>query len=208
MLMLASSQQSLDTRFHLVRHGAHAELGRVLSGRAGSISLNEEGRLQAEAVSAWAGLNDVDAIHCSPRRRTLETASIIADALGLKVEIADALDEVDFGSWNGMAFAELDGDPLWHAWNCDRASSITPGGETMAQAVGRGVHYLESVTKTQPGATILCVTHCDIIRGMIAHYLGLSLNNLLKFNIDPGSVSTVTLGPVGERVTRVNEVPA
>jgi broad specificity phosphatase PhoE len=52
------------------------------------------------------------------------------------------------------------------------------------------------------------VTHCDIIRGIIAHYLGLSFDNLLKFNVDPGSVSTLMLGPDGGCVTRVNEVPA
>jgi len=208
MLMLASSKQSLDTRFHLVRHGAHSELGRVLSGRAGTVPLNKEGRLQAKAVSTWAEMNGIDAIHSSPRTRTVETASIIAKPLGQKVEIADALDEVDFGSWNGMAFAELDGDPMWHAWNSERANSVTPGGESMAEAVGRSVRYLQSVAQKQPGAAVLCVTHCDIIRGIIAHYLGLSFDNLLKFNVDPGSVSTLMLGPDGGCVTRVNEVPA
>ena len=43
---------------------------------------------------------------------------------------------------------------------------------------------------------------------MIAHYLELSFDNLLKFDIQPGSISTVLLGPSGGRVTRLNEVPA
>jgi broad specificity phosphatase PhoE len=48
----------------------------------------------------------------------------------------------------------------------------------------------------------------DIIRGVIAHYLGLDLDHMLRFDIDPGSISTLLLDGQGARVTRINMVPA
>ncbi|EQB01107.1 phosphoglycerate mutase [Sphingobium baderi LL03] len=203
MLMLDS-----PTRFHLVRHGVHTEYGKLLSGRAGAARLNAVGRKQAARVAAWPLLGKPFAIHASPRTRTLETASIIAAAHAAEVDMVDALDEVDFGAWNGRSFADLDGDVLWDAWNRRRSAASTPGGETMMQAVRRIVRHLEEDARARAGGTVLCVTHCDIIRGAIAHYLGRSLDDILRFDIDPGSISTVEIGAGGARVTRINEVPA
>lgn len=49
------------------------------------------------------------------------------------------------------------------------------------------------------------VSHCDIIRGLIAYYLGLPLDNLLRFDIDPASVSRLVVGSWGARVMSMNE---
>ena len=41
------------------------------------------------------------------------------------------------------------------------------------------------------GEPVLCVSHCDVIRGVVAHALGLSLDNILRFEIAPASISWV-----------------
>lgn len=207
MLML-SPLQNTGTCFHLVRHGVHLDYGRLLSGRSGAAPLTAAGRAQAARVAGWTGRSTLSAIYSSPRARTLETATIIATAHDLDVNSIDALDEVDFGEWNGRDFAALEGDPLWRDWNARRSTAPTPGGETMAQAVARMVAHIGAVAGSHRGGEVLCVTHCDIIRGTLAHFLGLSLDNILRFDIDPGSVSTIELGEHGARVTRINEVPA
>jgi ribonuclease H / adenosylcobalamin/alpha-ribazole phosphatase len=207
MLMLSSSNEP-PTTFHLVRHGTHGEFGRLLSGRSGASPLSNKGRVQAAGLADWPGMGLLNAIHASPRARAVETASIIAAARGVDIVIVADLDEVDFGEWNGLAFAELESDPRWHEWNVCRSTSRAPGGETMGAAVERAVHHMERFAAEHPGATLLCVTHCDIIRGVVAHYLGLSLDNLLRFEVDPGSITTMVIDPNGGRVTRLNEVPA
>ena len=87
-------------------------------------------------------------------------------------------------------FADLDGDPAWRHWNAARGTAPTPGGETMAAAVSRAVAHLDRLARHGDGP-ILCVSHCDVIRGVIAHALGLPLDNILRFEIDPASVSWV-----------------
>lgn len=208
MLMLGPNLLPGHTRLHLIRHGAHSEFGRLLSGRAGVPRLTARGRAQASSVAEWTRRARPVAVHASPRARTMETALIIASAHALGVHEVDALDEVDFGAWNGRSFAELADDPLWQHWNGSRSLARTPNGETMMEAVMRAIRHIEDIAHAHPGETILCVTHCDIIRGAIAHYLGLSLDNILRFDVDPGSISTVELGAQSVRVTRINEVPA
>ena len=75
----------------------------------------------------------------------------------------------------------------------------------MGEAVARGVSALEALARTHDEETIAAVTHCDIIRGVIAHYLGLSLDNILRFDVDPASVSRLQIGRWGARVASVNE---
>ena len=189
----------------LIRHAAHVELGRVLSGRRRDVALSPEGLEQAEIVGDLLGVEPIAAVYSSPRERAYYTARQIAEPHELKVAIADDLDEVDFGEWTGMAFSALEGDPAWTEWNERRASARPPGGESMAEAVERAVRALTEIAAGHQGATIACVSHCDIIRGAIAHCLGLPLDNLLRFDIDPASVSRLALGGWGARVMTINE---
>ena len=190
---------------HLIRHCAHGDVGRVLTGRRPGVPLSPEGRAHAARVAEDIAARDgVSAILTSPRERTAETAAIIAERLGLGVEVAPALDEVDFGAWTGRSFVELDGDPDWQRWNAARSNAGTPGGETMVAAVARAVAQVEAIAASAPTGPVMCVTHCDIIRGVIAHYLGLDLDRLLRFDVDPGSVSTIVIGDWGGKVTMMN----
>lgn len=178
----------------LVRHGAHDELGRVLSGRASDIGLNEAGRREVEALARGLAGSGIARLESSPRLRTRQTAEILGTALGLPVAIAPALDEIDFGGWAGRSFADLDPDPAWQLWNAARASAPTPGGETMAAAVERATRHIDRLGRA--GEAVLCVSHCDIIRGAVAHYLGLALDNILRFEV--GTASVCWLKPDGQ----------
>lgn len=172
----------------LVRHGAHDDLGTWLSGRTRDVALNAAGRAEARTLARRLAGRGVTAITASPRRRTVETADILGAGLNLTPVLAPDLDEIDFGQWSGRRFAELDGDPAWDHWNAARATAPTPGGETMAAAVARVLRHIDHLAE-RGGGPVLCVSHCDVIRGVIAHVLGLSLNNLLRFEIAPAAVS-------------------
>ncbi|TFI58256.1 histidine phosphatase family protein [Sphingomonas parva] len=189
----------------LIRHAAHVELGRVLSGRRRDVALSREGLDQAQIVGDLLGVEPLAAVYASPRERAYYTARAIAEPHELKVVVDDRLDELDFGDWTGRGFSELEGDPLWTEWNERRGSARPPNGEGMAEAVDRVTAALAELAVEHEGATIACVSHCDIIRGVIAHYLGLPLENMLRFDVDPASVSRLALGDWGARIMTVNE---
>lgn len=187
----------------LARHGMHAEVGHVLSGRS-EIPLSAQGRAEAMRLSRRLVGIPLAAIHSSPRRRALETAQAVARHHDLPIRAVDALDEIDFGAWSGHAFSDLDADPAWRRWNAARGSAATPAGETMAMATSRALDHLQSIEEEGP---VLCVSHCDIIRGVVAHVLGLDADRLLSFDCDTGSLTTLALFDTGGRVATLNERP-
>jgi probable phosphoglycerate mutase len=195
----------MTATFLLVRHAAHVELGRVLSGRRRDISLSAEGLEQAAILGDLLGTQDVAAVYSSPRERAWYTAREIAERHGLKVSAENRLDEVDFGDWTGCTFAELEGEPAWIEWNERRGSARVPGGETMAEATGRAFGFLEEAARDHEDGLVVAVSHREVIRGIIAHCLGLGLDNLPRFDVEPASLSRVAIGSWGSRVLSVNE---
>jgi ribonuclease H / adenosylcobalamin/alpha-ribazole phosphatase len=184
----------------LARHGSHDEVARVLSGRS-EIALNAAGRAEAGRLAERLAATPLAAIHSSPRARARETAEIVAARRDMNVEIVDALDEIDFGAWTGMSFAELEGDPAWAHWNAQRGAATPPGGESAGAATGRARAHIEAIE----GETVLCVSHCDVIRGLAAHYLGVHPDRMLGFDCDPASLTTLRLGEGWARVVALNE---
>lgn len=169
------------------------------------MTLSEEGIEQAAIVADLLGTIPVAAVYSSPRERAWMTANEIAEPHELPVATDEALDEIDFGKWAGARFTDLEGDEAWQQWNEERASARCPGGESMAEAIERARTRLESIAGEHGGETVVAVTHCDIIRGLLAHYLGLPLDNVLRFDVDPASISTLELGRWGARVKSINE---
>jgi broad specificity phosphatase PhoE len=194
----------LSATVFLARHASHDEVGRVLSGRS-DIAINADGRAEAGRLADRLAGVPIAAIHSSPRRRARETAIIVAGRHDLPVNNADALDEIDFGAWMGRSFADLDCDPAWARWNDARGTAATPDGEDMSAATARAVRHIEQVAGEKP---VLCVSHCDIIRGVVAHYLGLDADRLLGFDVDPASLTELALyGDGSGRVVALNERP-
>ncbi|WP_420140092.1 histidine phosphatase family protein [Sphingomonas sp.] len=185
----------------LARHGSHDEVGHVLSGRS-DIALNEAGRAQARWLAGRLADVPLAAIFASPRRRAQETAAPIATAHGLPVQTSAAWDEIDFGAWAGQPFAALDRRSDWQCWNGARGRAVTPAGDTMAAATRRAVDHLEHLEEEGP---VLCVSHCDVIRGVVSQYLGLDADRILSFDCDPGSLTTLSLYQGGGRVVALNE---
>src|SRR3954453_9567212 len=101
----------------LVRHGDNDLVGHTLAGRKPGTHLNEAGRKQAaEHAEKLAGAG-ITRILSSPLERTTETAAPLAARVGLKVEVREAFNELNFGDWTGLKFAELESRDLWRQWN-------------------------------------------------------------------------------------------
>ncbi|TPG53371.1 histidine phosphatase family protein [Roseomonas nepalensis] len=189
----------------LLRHAAHARVGSTLCGRMPGVSLGEEGRRQARALAERLAPEAVDAVYASPIERARETAAPIAARLGLSTETEDGLAEIDFGDWTGRDFADLDGDPAWDRWNAARASARPPGGESMAEAQARALAGVERLRARHPDGRVAAVSHCDVIKAVLAAVLGVTLDGIHRFEILPASISALALWPGGGKVLSMNE---
>ena len=112
---------------------------------------------------------------------------------------------MDFGEWTGVRYDALGGDAAWDRWNSERATARVPGGESMAEAQNRAVGYVQQLARDFAGRMVALVSHCDIIRAVVAWVLGLSLNRILSFDVDPASVTRIVVGDWGARLVSLNE---
>ncbi len=196
------------TTLYLVRHAAHGLLGHVLAGRMPGVRLGPEGLGQADRLAERLAREAVGAVHSSPLERARETAAPIAARLGLEVQVAEALNEIDLGEWSGRSFDSLDRDPLWRSWNSARSVTRPPGGETMLEVQLRVVAHMERVRREYPDAGVVLVSHGDVIKAGLAYYLGLAVDAWSRFDVDPASLSALLVGDWGARLRVMNEVPA
>src|SRR3954454_8567259 len=113
----------MGARIHLVRHGHHGLLDRILCGRMPGVPLDDLGCRQIANTAELLRGHAVQAVQSSPQRRALQSAAIIADRCGCAVEIASGFDEIDMGRWTGASFADLALDPRWRKWNEKRGSA-------------------------------------------------------------------------------------
>jgi broad specificity phosphatase PhoE len=163
--------------------------------------------MQSVALARRVAGRPVAAIQSSPLLRARQTAEAVAEASNdnAAVDVVDALNEIDFGRWTGRDFSTLETDAEWRRWNAERDVARPPDGEAMADAQGRAVAHVRDAAAAYAGETILMVSHCDIIRAVVAHYLGLPLTAMLRFDVDPASRSTLRVGDWGGQLLCLNE---
>ena len=199
------------TVFLLIRHAEHARGSDVIVGRSAEVPLSTRGRAQAVALADRLASLSVASVHASPLDRTMETARCIADRLRLPVEPCADLLEVDYGDWSGATLDALHVDEHWTNWNSFRSGHRVPNGESMVEAQSRIVGWMIAQHAEQSGRMVAAVSHGDLVRAALAHFLGIPLDLFQRIEIGHGSVSVVVLdagGPVVRCVNHTGSFPA
>lgn len=162
-------------RLILVRHGetdwnaAHRLQG------ASDVPLNENGRAQARAAApVLARIVPVKTIVASDLSRALETAHIIADAMGADVVTDQRLRERSYGVWEGLPEAVLRSE---HGEEHARwAEGLEPRVEGYEGHDAVAKRALAAVADDVTGAgTHMLVAHGSTIRVLICSLLGMEL---------------------------------
>jgi len=161
------------TTILLVRHGeTDWNSERRWQGHADQ-PLNDAGRKQARELAETLTDRGIDVVYSSDLVRAHETALIVAQRLGLPVQVDAGLREVDVGDWAGRLVSEIEADDpeafqLWRqgrkAWN---------GGESYEEMGERVVGAVLRLAERHPGQTVLIVTHGGSIRACRATAAGL-----------------------------------
>lgn len=196
------------TTFFLVRHGVTAETGHRLTGWTEGVALNDEGRAQAAAAGAFLSSVKLRAIYTSPVQRCSETARIVAESHPrLQPQELMEIGEVRFGTWSGSSFKALRRRRLWETVQRWPSLARFPEGESFTEVQARAVAGLDALRAEHPRGAICCVSHADVIKLIVAHYLGMHIDLFQRIVIGPASVSVVTVGEHGPRVSAVNLQP-
>ena len=146
------------TRLLVVRHGQSEwnAIGRW-QGRADP-PLTDEGRRQA--ADAAKVLGTFDAVVASPLVRAVETASVLADHLGIGPVLVDPdLMERDAGEWQGLTRTQIES-----GWPDFLESGRRPPGYETDQAMGTRVRAaLDRVSDQVSDGAVLVVSHGGVV---------------------------------------------
>ena len=188
-----------------VRHGQTPTTGKVLPGRATGLHLSDTGRQQAErAAERLKVLTKVDAIYASPLERAKETAAPIAKALGLRTSIDKGLLECDFGDWTGAELKKLMKKPEWSTVQRAPSTFRFPNGESFTEMQTRMVGAVDRLRVEHRGGVVVCVSHADPIKAVLAHAMGTHLDLFQRIVVSTCSVSAVAYTGGGPIVLTVN----
>ncbi len=199
----------------LVRHGVtpHTVEKRFSGGLASSNpGLSDEGRAQVRATADWLaqgpqgsqnsqgsqGSQAVAAVIASPVRRTLESAEIVAETLGLPIEVEPGFAEMEFGVWDGLTFAEV---AERHQADLDSwlgsMEVAAGGGESFRTVQSRVLEGLARLLTTYDGRTVVVVSHVTPIKTLVAHAVKAPLESVYRMELSPASVTVLAFHPAG-----------
>ena len=181
----------------LIRHGPTATTGKVLYGRMPGLSLTAEGREGARRMGE--ALKDVPlaAIYTSPLERARETADAVAEGRRLVPQVHPGLNEIDYGDWTGRSLAGLRKLKAWRTVVFQPSRMAFRNGETMLEAQSRAVVTTEELAGRHRGKTIAAVAHGDLIKSVVAYYLGLGFDLYQRLVPAPLGLAALELPETG-----------
>lgn len=181
----------------LVRHGqTDFNVKHLLPGQLPGILLNDEGKREAQATGEALRDLPLSAIVASPLERTLETAGYVNANRGLEIRHERELLDTDYGSFSGQCWDVLDKQSSeWARYHSD--PTFAPKGvESFANVQKRAVRAAERWRHAEGvGEWVALVTHADLVKLIVAHYMNIPLRSVPRINMDNASVSLLAFHP-------------
>ena len=156
-----------------VRYLTHPQVQINPSISVGSWSLNEVGRERTQAFALLSGLELTKVIVCSAERKAVETAEIVANVLGLEIDVRDGMRENDRTSTGFLPQPEFErmADQFFA-----RPSKSVNGWERAVDAQSRIVRAMEKVLAQNINGDILVVGHGAVGTLLLCHYSHVAIN--------------------------------
>jgi len=200
----------MSTRLYLVRHGSTMLSNEDAFAGSTDVDLSPEGRRQAELLSARLVEDDICAAYCSPMRRTMDTARLIAGPYGLEPQPRDGLRELSHGHWEGMRRADVEAQfgEEYATWEADPFTFAPEGGESGLSVMARALPVIRDIVVKHSGLNVLVVSHKATIRLIISSLLGFDARGYRdRLDQQPASLNVLDFkDPVRARLMLFNDI--
>ena len=179
----------------IIRHGeTDNNKAHIIQGRSLDASINELGRLQAQAICNALEPYEVHKIVASGLKRTHQTVQPLAEQRGLEIHKYPELDEINFGILEGKVFTDIkeqvmDVHEQWESGNVDYAPE---NGESPRETYARANDKVEEVLATSPEESIVFMIHGRLTRILLSEWLGYGLKNMHEIEHQNGAINHLT----------------
>jgi probable phosphoglycerate mutase len=124
----------------------------------------------------------------------------------LEIRQIEGIGEVRYGDWEGQEIARLTKTKMWHVVQEYPSRAYFPNGETMREVQMRAINAVEALAVAHPRDMVAIVSHADLIKMVLAHYLGTHLDNFQRIVISPASISSLMLGYGRPYIATMNDM--
>lgn len=189
----------------LIRHAtAEYKPGRLYGWTPG-VHLSAHGRDEAKRLAERLETVKLGAIYSSPLERCLQTAEVVAEGRRLQIRVNENFGEVQYGSWQGRTFRSLVKTPLWRTVQLLPSQARFPGGESIRELQQRGVEGIEEIRAAHKRGVVAVFSHADMIKAILANYLGMHLDLFQRLYVETASVSALAFYGGFPRVLRIGD---
>jgi len=180
-----STRPELRTRLILVRGGQGDSGGRFHE--HGGPGLNDVGRAQAERaasrLSEVVALANLNPVMSSRRLRSIETAKVIASALGVPFGGPTCdLCQMHPGVAEGLTQDEM-------TERFGPTYAFVPGAEPWSEFVARATDALHSITRRHRGRTVIAVTESAVVKASFMAFGGMPIPAAEVITTQEGSIT-------------------
>lgn len=182
------------SRIVLLRHAhSSANLKNVLAGRSPGVLLSSKGEEQAKNLIERIGPVRFDAVLLSPIQRCTDTLTpwLQSHGRGVTPILDEGLSEVDYGDWTGKSLNNLRRKKLWSVVQNHPSQMVFPQGESLLAMQARAVASFYDVDRRKGKNPRLIVSHGDVIKSIVAHILGMHLDQFQKLVVEPASMTII-----------------
>jgi broad specificity phosphatase PhoE len=162
----------------LVRHAIPVR--REVESGAADPELSDAGHRQARLMAEYLKSEAVDALYTSPMVRAKQTATPLAESLGIVATELDGVAEFDRHSNEYVPIEELKAtnDPRWRDM---LNGQWPPAHESEDVFLTRVVGTIEALVEAHPSQKVVVVCHGGVINAYAAHVLGLAMSGSRSF---------------------------
>lgn len=160
-----------------IRHGETGMAG-TFCGHSDP-DLNPAGESQVVRLAEDVTMLGIEHIYSSDLRRTAQTATAIAQRIGVDVVYLPALREIDFGLWEGLKWQQIEDRFPAEAdrWLREFPLQSAPGGEAYADFTARVDAAFALIRERAAGKNAAIVTHRGVMRYALTKFFGFSVDD-------------------------------
>jgi alpha-ribazole phosphatase len=183
----------MKSRVYLMRHGEVENGGEKRYNGHIDVDITAAGVEQMHRLAGMLADKPITAVYSSDLIRSVKGADIIAKRLKLSSTPLRLLRERSVGAWEGLTAEEIrerfpDEFLLWRA---DLLNYRPSGGESVTDVRDRIIPEYERLVSAHPGREIALLLHGGVNRVILAHVLGLGIENLFRLEQSFGALNII-----------------
>jgi len=174
-----------ETEIILIRHGETEWNSQLRMQGHSNSALSAVGRGQIQALGEWMKNVSFEHIYSSDSLRARQTAEAITQYSGDTLQFDQRIREKNLGVFEGLTSIEArERHPeIYRLFKTGGANYVIDEGESTQQVLVRALEFIEEIRLRHPEQRVVMVTHGGVVRVLMKHTLGLSLDAPTSFLI-------------------------